>query len=174
MTDPGELLAALSTYREARQAVLEAAHKPHSNRDPVVEWAEALVEKVTGGGRVKSPVQPGYDVADPLGRHIEVRTLQNSPGVPWVNEHSVVVAPDRDLYALVVLVDRTPAGILVMDLGCLPQLGAALRKRHAGLDHRLELTAANIDVMLKDPSRFAKLGVTVYRPPTWRPEPDPR
>jgi hypothetical protein len=61
----------------------------------------------------------------------------------------------------------------MMDLRRLPQLGAALHKRHAGLDHRLELTGGNIKAMLEDPAQFASLGLTVYRPPTWRPAPEP-
>lgn len=174
MTEASELVAALTTYREARRAVLAVARRPHSNRDPIVEWAEALVETVTGGKRVDSPVQAGYDVVDPLGRHIEIRTLQNSPGVPWVNEHSVAAAAARDLYALVVFVDLTVLGVIVIDLGSLPQLGMALRKRHAGLDHRLELTAANIKAMLDQPSRFASVGVTVYRPSAWISDPGAR
>jgi hypothetical protein len=174
MAKPSELVAALATYREARRAFLATAQRPDSNRDPVVEWAEALVEKVTGGRRVDGPVQAGYDVVDPLGRRIEVRTLRNSPGIPWVNEHSVAVAPDRDLYALVVFIDLTALGILLIDLGCLAQLGVALHKRHGDLDHRLELTAANMKTMLDGPSRFASIGLTVYRPPAWMPEPEPR
>ena len=49
MSDLHELLEALSLYRTAGYALLTKVGVPLSNRDPLAEFAEALVANLVGG-----------------------------------------------------------------------------------------------------------------------------
>jgi hypothetical protein len=52
------LLNALDTYRVARHAILEAMGLPVSNRDPLAEFSEHLVQALLGGGGAAPPGPP--------------------------------------------------------------------------------------------------------------------
>lgn len=171
MAGPAELTAALAPYRLARRELLVAADRPASNRDPMAEWAEALVESILDAPRVTNRVETGHDLVDALGRRIEVKTLANTPGAPWVNDHPITTHPGRDLYAIVLFEDFAPLGLLVLEMHKLAVLGALLHKRNPDQDRRIELLETNARRILADPAAFAAAGVTVYRPPTWAKEP---
>ena len=57
-----ELNAALDTYRPARQTMLSVLGLGASNRDPLAEWSEHLVNALTGGALAESRVQAAYDL----------------------------------------------------------------------------------------------------------------
>jgi hypothetical protein len=88
-TDPArlaELEAALDAYRPARQTMLAVLGLGASNRDPLAEWSERLVNALTGGKLAPSRVQAAYDLTTPEGLTVQVRYLAN-PSTTWVNEH---------------------------------------------------------------------------------------
>lgn len=161
MPDPADLIGSLAVYRLARRELLAAAGRPTSNRDPIAEWAEALVEAVIDAPRVSNRVNSGHDLVDVTGRRIEVKTLANTPGLPWVNWHVITTHPGRDLYAIVVIEDLAPLGLFVFDLSRLADLGALLGKRHLGQKARIEFLERNARSIMDDPARFAEAGVAL-------------
>lgn len=171
MEATSRLVDALATYRVARRLLLAEAGRSTSNRDPIAEWAEALVEDLLDAPRVQNRVNTGHDLVDALGRRIEVKTLANSPGAPWVNWHVITAHPGRDLYAIVVIEDLVALGVFVFEMDRLPLLGSLLGKRHPGQELRIGFLESNARAILADPARFAAAGVTVYRPPNWVREP---
>ena len=102
--DTKRLYDALDTYRTARLRFLEELETEGSNRDPLSEFSERLVEVWLGGERARNQVQEGWDVTLQDGKTVEVRSLANT-GDRWVNEHVVSFTGKQDLYALAVFED---------------------------------------------------------------------
>lgn len=156
-----ELITAFATYRSARQQLLQLLARPASNRDPLAEFSEALMAHLTGGMLAASPVQKGYDVITPEGKHMQVKYLANGAG-PWVNEHPIKITSDMDCYAVVIFINLQPSTAIVFP----PHLTAIcerLGKRHNG-DHdtTLTLTQRNYYTLLAETSDFEALGVQVH------------
>jgi hypothetical protein len=158
-----QLNAALDTYRPARQTMLSVLGLGASNRDPLAEWSEHLVNALTGGTLAESRVQAAYDLTTPDGLTVQVRYLAN-PSTNWVNEHHVRTLPGADRYALVLFEAFTVTGV-VMFPPDLTTVGAALGKRHGNQDLTLQFTRSNWWAIRDDPDRFRRLGVTVWLPP---------
>src|SRR5262249_4146577 len=150
------LLRSLEAYRAARVRLLEVLDLAVSNRDPLAEFSEHLVQALLGGKLASSRVQKGYDLTIPSGERVQVRYLANPGAVSWVNEHNVRCGPGFDLYALVVYEAFTPVGVLVFPAS-LTAIGAALHKAHSGQELNLELTRANYLMIRADPDRFRQL-----------------
>src|SRR5262249_5622271 len=83
------LLRSLEAYRAARVRLLEVLDLAVSNRDPLAEFSEHLVQALLGGKLASSRVQKGYDLTIPSGERVQVRYLANPGAVSWVNEHNV-------------------------------------------------------------------------------------
>ncbi|MBL7490355.1 hypothetical protein I6A60_11355 [Frankia sp. AgB1.9] len=159
----GLLLDALTTYRAARQALLAALGPTASNRDPLTELAEHLVQALLGGALAASRVQADYDLVLDDASRVQVRCLTN-PGGTWVNEHLVDRVDGVDLYALVLFESFTVVGVLVFPTRGLAAIGAALGKRHLRQDETLQFTRRNFHAIRDDPDRFRGLGVRVWLP----------
>jgi hypothetical protein len=98
-----------------------------SNRDPLTEVSEYLVQAPLGGTMAASRVQKGYDLIVPSGQRVQVRYLANAGGARWVNEHHIRCGAGFDLYALVLYESFTPTAVLVFPTD-LTAIGTALRK----------------------------------------------
>jgi hypothetical protein len=157
------LKAALDTYRPARQTMLAVLGLGASNRDPLAEWSEHLVNALTAGVLAESRVQAAYDLTTPEGLTVQVRYLAN-PGTAWVNEHYVRTMPGADRYALVLFEAFTVTGVLMFPPD-LTLIGRALRKRHGSQDLTLQFTRSNWWAIRDNPELFRSLGVVVWLPP---------
>lgn len=157
------LLAALDDYRPARQRLLAHLHLGLSNRDPLAEWSEQLVNALVGGRLATSRVQTAYDLTTPDGRRLQVRYLAN-PDDAWVNGHLVRTLPGVEGYALVIFVALQPVGVLLFPPD-LTAICAALRKRHDATDVTLQLTRTNWHTIRDQPERFTALGMQLWLPP---------
>ena len=157
------LLAALETYRPARRTFLAALDVPTSNRDPLAEFSERLVQALMGGALAKSRVQPGHDLVLADQRAVQVRYLANT-GRTWVNEHVVYRIAGVDLYALVIVEEFAVVGVLVFPTSGLSLICAALGKRHPRQKEQLQLTNRNWQAIRDDIQRFEALGVQVWMP----------
>lgn len=155
-----EMLDALRTYRDARATFLRGLGCDASNRDPFAEFSELLVAGLLDAELAASRVQKGYDVTTPDGDHVQVRYLAN-PGGRWVNEHLVDFRGDCDRYALVVFEAFDPKSVVVFNRSTLPDVCAALGKRHPNQDVVLQLTQRNYRQLLADHKEFARLDVVV-------------
>jgi hypothetical protein len=168
--DPAQLevlLRSFETYRSARVRLLEVLNLAVSNRDPLAEFSEHLVQALLGGKLASNRVQKGYDLVIPSGERVQDRSLANPGTDRWVNEHHVRCGPGFDLYALVLYEAFTPAGVLVFPAS-LTAIGAALRKAHPGQDLNLQLTRANYLMIRDDPEQFRRLGMQVWLAPFTR------
>lgn len=171
-TDPGRLealLTSLEAYCVARVRFLEMLDLAVSNRDPLAEFSEHLVQALLGGRLASNRVQKGYDLIIPSGKRVQVRYLANPGTTRWVNEHRVVWSPGFDLYALVLYESFTPVGVLIFPQD-LAAIGAVLRKVHPGQDRSLQLTHANYLAIRQHPARFEKLGMQIWLAPFIRTE----
>ncbi len=158
-----QLTAALRAYREARKLLLSTLALPMSNRDPLAEWAEHLVAALTGGQLAQSRVNPHYDLTNPAGETVQVRYLANTSRT-WVNEHRVGTRAGVWWYALVLVEDFAPIGVLMFPQD-LTEICSALRKRHPVQTTTLQLTRRDATAILDDPSRFEDLGMRIWLPP---------
>lgn len=150
-------LDSLVKYVQARAELLETTRA--GNRDPLVEWTEALVAVLMRGELATSPVQKDWDVA--VGpQRVQVRYLANSEP-RWVNEHRVESRPGVDWYALVVLERLLPSAVLAFPNG-LTAICAALGKRHPDQDRVLQFGQASYETIMSDVSRFEQLGMRVW------------
>jgi hypothetical protein len=159
-----ELLAALAQYRVARLALLNVLGLPTSNRDPLAEFSEQLVQALMGGTLAASRVQAGHDLVLDDGALVQVKYLANT-GALWVNEHPVRAIPGVTWYALVVVENFSVVSVVAFPLATLTAVGAALRKRHPDQDVRLDFTRANFHAIRDNPDRFRELGVRLWLPP---------
>lgn len=158
-----ELTDALDTYRPARQKMLAVLDLDVSNRDPLAEWSEHLVNALLGGTLATNRVQALYDLTTPDGLTVQVRYLAN-PSQTWVNEHHVRSLPGADRYALVLFEAFSVAGVLMFPPH-LTAISAALGKRHPNQDATLQLTRRNWWAIRDDPEPFRAIGVTVWLSP---------
>lgn len=155
-----EILAALRTYRDARETFLRSLGCNTSNRDPFAEFSEQLVAALLGGELASSRVQKGWDLTTPEQERVQVRYLAN-PADRWVNEHLVDFRADCDRYALVVFEAFDPKSVLVFDRRTIGGVCGALGKRHPDRDVTLQLTRRNYRQIIDEPQRFVTLGVVV-------------
>jgi hypothetical protein len=158
------LLAALETYRPARRTFLAALDVPTSNRDPLAEFSESLVQALMGGALAKSRVQPGHDLVLADERAVQVRYLANT-GPTWVNEHVVYRIAGVELYALVIFEEFAVVGVLVFPTAGLSPICAALGKRHPRREEQLQFTSRNWRTIHGDIQRFEALGMQIWMPP---------
>lgn len=158
-----ELLHAFDVYRPARKAFLDALGLPRSNRDPLAEFSEHLVQALWGGTLAQSRVQAGHDLVLLDRRKVQVRYLANVSDV-WVNEHVVRIIPGVEQYALVIFEGFEVIGVVMFTLDRLKELGNLLRKRHPNQDKLLQFTARNWRAIRDDPAFFAAAGVEVWFP----------
>ncbi len=157
-----DLGAALDAYRPARQQMLATLGLDASNRDPLAEWSEHLVNILTGGRLAESRVQARYDlIAD--GLTVQVRYLAN-PSAKWVNEHLVRCLPGVDRYAMVLFEAFTVTGVVMFPID-LTAIGAALGKRHGDQATTLQFTRRNWWAIRDEPDTFRDLGMTIWLPP---------
>ena len=154
------LLDALSQYRRARLAFLDALRTGTSNRDPIAEFSERLVASLYGGTLAESRVQKGHDVETPGGERVQVKYLANPPGA-WINGHVVTVLPDVERYDVVLFEDLWPTAVLSFPLARLGAIAAELRKRHGDTDRMLQLTRANVAQLLKERAAFEAQGMRI-------------
>ncbi len=158
-----ELCDALDAYRPARQQLLAVLNLGLSNRDPLAEWSEHIVNALVSGHLAPNRVQAHYDLTTPDQLTVQVRYLAN-PSQAWVNEHHVRSLPGVDRYALVLFDAFTVIGI-VMFPPDLTQIGAALGKKHPNQHDTLQFTRRNWWTIRDDPRPVRSLGVTVWLPP---------
>ncbi len=165
--DLASIRATYARYVEARNALLDELNlKRRSNRDPLAEFSEWLVAAIVGGTRAENPVQKGWDVRTADGERIQVKYLAN-PSDVWVNEHHMHVNDDMDSYALVLFEALMPEAVIILPARQLAAVGAALGKRHGGLDSNLQFTRRNYRAIHADPATFGKVGVRLYLAPDW-------
>ncbi|RKR89927.1 hypothetical protein BDK92_4287 [Micromonospora pisi] len=69
------LLGALDDYRQARRALLTALRLPASNRDPLAELSEHLVQALLGGELAPSRVQAHWDLTLPDHARVQIKYL---------------------------------------------------------------------------------------------------
>jgi hypothetical protein len=162
------ITAAFDRYLAARAAFLTELGLPASNRDPLSEFSERLVEAILGGRIAPSRVQAHYDVQVGNDRIVQVKYLANPADAPWVNEHTVVVAGTMTDYVIVFFESLVPVAAILFAVDRLADVYDALGKKHPGRGSTLQLTQTNQRTILDDPARFTGLGVEVYRPPTWQ------
>jgi len=155
-----ELLDAAAEYRFLRQHLLDIVGTAGSNRDPLSELSEALVEAYLDGVLAESRVQPGYDLIDAAGLRVEVKYLANPAG-GWINGHHITMTEQRDRYAIVFFEALAPIRILVFprDLG--PVCGV-LGKRHGNQSDTLQLTHANYRHLSTDSKSARAVGVDTF------------
>lgn len=159
--DVRSLLGAVSTYRRARVAFLDAIGCAGSNRDPFAEFAEHVALAAVGGTMATSRTQKGWDFTDPQGRRVQVRYLAN-PWGPWVNEHLVDFRGGGcERYALLIIEAFEPEALVIFDARSLGAVCAALGKRHGDQDRTLQLTQANYKAIVSGATDFASRGVVV-------------
>jgi hypothetical protein len=158
-----ELCDALDGYRPARQKMLATLGLAVSNRDPLAEWSEHIVNALLGGTLAPNRVQADYDLTTPDGLHVQVRYLAN-PSTIWVNEHHIRSLPVADRYALVLFEAFTVTGVLMFPPD-LTAIAAALGKRHPGQDTTLQFTRRNWWSIRDRPDVYRRLGVTLWLPP---------
>ena len=159
--DVNQLLAALRTYRGARDEFLAALDCAGSNRDPFAEFSERITNAALGGTLAASRTQKGWDFMDPEGRRVQVRYLANPAG-PWVNGHLIDFRGDGcDRYALVIFEGLDAKSLLVFDHSQMAAICALLSKRHPDQEHTLQLGQANYRAIMNSPQSFAQLGVQV-------------
>lgn len=165
-----ELTAALDTYRPARQKMLAVLDLGVSNRDPLAEWSEHLVNALVGGTLAANRVQALYDLTTSAGLTVQVRYLAN-PSQTWVNEHPVRSLPGADSYALVLFEAFAVTGVLMFPPD-LAAISAALGKRHPNQQATLQFTRRNWWTIRDHTDQFRALGMTVWlRPLTPPPTP---
>jgi hypothetical protein len=159
--DVDRLLAALRTYRAARDDFLAVLGCVGSNRDPFAEFSERVAVAALGGTLASSRTQKGWDFIDSEGCRVQVRYLANPSG-PWVNGHVVDFRGEGcDRYALVIFEALDAQSLIVFDHAYLADVGRALGKRHPGQEDTLQLGQANYRTIVGAPDRFADLGVKV-------------
>jgi hypothetical protein len=163
-----DLLAAQASYRDARLAFLARLVERRSNRDPLAEFSERLVQALWAGTLAASLVQKGHDVVSGAGERVQVKFLANPSG-PWVNGHTVVRLPGVHRYDVVFFDDLLPAAAVSFPLDRLQDECAALRKRHPNQDRMLQLTQANYRHLLASAATFLPLGVRLSAAPVWAP-----
>ena len=154
-----ELCDALNTYRPARQKMLAVLNLGLSNRDPLAEWSEHLVNALVSGHLAPNRVQAHFDLTTPDQLSVQVRYLAN-PGEAWVNEHHVRSLPGVDRYALVLFEAFTVVGVVMFPPN-LTLIGAALGKRHPDQHETVQFTRRNWWTIRDDPDRSRGFGVTV-------------
>lgn len=157
------LLDALAVYGVARQALLAELRLPATNRDPLAEVSEQLVQALLGGNLAASRVQPHWDLTLPDGAKVQVKYLANPSG-SWVNEHVVRVSDGVQYYALVLFEAFTVVGVLILTTARLAAVHAALGKRHLRGEAELQLTRRNWQAIRDEPKRFRELGVRTWLP----------
>lgn len=158
------LRGSLGQYAAARARLLGVLDLAASNRDPLAEFSEHLVQALLGGKMADSRVQPGYDLTRPSGERIQVRYLANHGTCKWVNEHHVRSGPGFEKYALVLYESFDPRCVLVFPSD-LAAIGAELGKSHPAQDRNLQFTRANYVMIRDDPGRFRRLGMQVWLAP---------
>lgn len=158
--DAKQLLKEWELYRLARRRLVEAIHLGFSNRDPMSEFAEAIVLAQLGGRLADSRVQRGYDLTTEDGFRVQVKYLANPPE-QWINEHHIVSDGLWDRYALVFYQELRPLRTLVFPAR-LAAVGAALGKRHPRQESELQLTKLNHDQIVTEHARFQELEVDVF------------
>lgn len=164
-----QLLAALDTYRPARQAFLAALSLPTSNRDPFAEFSEQLVHALMGGVLAESRVQIGHDLVLLDGMKVQVRYLANPSSGTWVNEHRVHKIPGVELYALVLFEAFQVVAVLVFPLDGLEPICAALGKRHPDQSGQVQFTRRNWSTIRNARPTFERLGMRIWLPPAVSP-----
>ncbi|MFI6762807.1 hypothetical protein ACIBF5_27105 [Micromonospora sp. NPDC050417] len=157
------LLGALDDYRQARRALLTALRLPASNRDPLAELSEHLVQALLGGELAPSRVQAHWDLTLPDHARVQIKYLANPDG-RWVNEHVVRAHPDVAFYALVLFEAFSVTGVLILPTAQLGAVHLELGKRHLRGDAELQLTRRNWQTMRDEPARFRALGVRIWLP----------
>lgn len=166
LADPQRLTAlldALGAYRTARRLLLDAMNLPASNRDPLAEFSEHLVQALLGGALAASRVQAHWDLMLPNGDKVQVKYLANPAG-GWVNEHLVHPHAGVAYYALVLFEAFTVTGVLVLPTARLSAVHAELGKQHPRGKAELQFTRRNWQTMCDEPDRFRALGVRIWRP----------
>ena len=139
--------------------------RPESMRDPLSEFAEALVAALSGDRLADSPVQKGWDLISAEGVTTQVRYVANPLG-KWVNGHVIDFRSGGcDRYALVTFEDLVPVDVLIFERAGLGQVCQRLGKRHPNQDVTLQITPANIAQVKAERDVFARLGVQVYPEP---------
>lgn len=157
-----ELIQAYGAYREARQRLLRAIGcRPDSMRDPLAEFSEILVAKLTGERQAESPVQKGWDLIAEDGTTTQVRYVANPAGT-WVNWHEVSFSPGVNRYALVIFESLEPTGVLIFSSDTLRDVCRRLGKRHPNQDRTLQVTQVNVRRLREERHEFAALGVAVF------------
>ena len=160
MSDLHELLEALSLYRAARHALLTKVGVPLSNRDPLAEFAEALVANLVGGTLATSRVQADWDLETSGGTRYQVKYLANTSD-SGVNEHCVRSRSGVDWYAVVMIEDFAVTGVIAFPPD-LTDVCKALGKKHPRQDVELQFTRVNWLAIRKDPERFRALGLQIW------------
>ena len=155
------LLAAFAPYRQGRLALLDAMGLPHSNRDPLAEFSEALAASVLGGSLATNRVQKDWDVTTSDARRVQVKYLANPATGSWPNWHTVRRNDRVNAYCLVIFEDLRPTAVYLFPLGDFGPLCAALGKRHANQDCELQFTQGNHAAIMRNPELFRSLGVQV-------------
>jgi hypothetical protein len=157
------LATALADYRLARRRILGVLNLASSNRDPLAEWSENLVEALTGGKLAENRVQKDYDLTTPIGELIQVRYLANTDE-KWVNEHLVTSLPGVHGYALVIFEAFTVVGVLLFPPE-LARICSALKKKHPNQERTLQFTRRNWLAIRDDAEHYRRLGMEVWLPP---------
>ena len=157
-----DLVESFSIYGRARQTLLtEIGCRPNSMRDPLAEFSEILVERLTGSRRAESPVQKGWDLIDSDGKTTQVRYVANPAGT-WVNYHEVRFSAGVDRYALVLFESLEPTRVLIFSSATIADVCRRLGKRHPNQETSLQITQANVHRLRDERHEFARIGVAVF------------
>ncbi len=146
---PSLTVQVVSTF--ARQHLLEAI---------LVQAGGREIPILLAGELAASRVQKGYDMVTQTGERVQVRYLAN-PKDGWVNEHTVRFDKDVDRYALVVFEDLDLLVVLLFPRKPLPDICAALGKRHPDQERQLQFTQRNYRQVLSERHRFEQLGMSI-------------
>ena len=148
---PLELVAALRTYRAARQEFLRSSGARSPNRDPLAEFAERIAQAVLGGALATSRVQKGHDLVTETGETVQVKYLANPEGT-WVNEHPVDFRGGCDRYALLIVEALDAKALVVFSREGLAGVCSELGKRHPNQELTLQFTELTTKRSQRGPS----------------------
>lgn len=158
-------LSKWNAYAQSRLEFLKACEREISNRDPLAEAAEKLVEMLEGGKRADNCVQEGWDIEVPNNggkRHLQVKYLANR-SEKWINWHTITSRKSGainqkvvDEYALVIVIDLVPKHVLLIkrNKGVLLRLYERLGKRHKDKGETIQFTKANYRRITECPEDF--------------------
>jgi hypothetical protein len=135
---------------------------PEVEPRPLAEFAERLAAALLDGTLARNRVQRGWDLMTATGKRVQARYVAN-PGGESLNGHVVDFRGDVcDLYALLIVEDLDPKGLLIFEKEGLNGVCASLGKRHSSQDTTLQLLQANYRAIAAAPRSFEPLGVRFY------------